>query len=194
MLVADVILLDRDGVINQDSPDYIKSWDEFRFLPGSLEALRMLSGGDRKVILITNQSIINREMVPLETLNRIHSNLRRDVENAGGRIDDIFYCPHHPDEDCNCRKPKPGLIEQAVKRYGFDPGASVMIGDSAKDILCGRNAGCGTTMLVQTGNGPEAQQTLNDMQSPPDFIVPDLLHAARLILAKLPGTTFNRPT
>lgn len=183
-----VIFLDRDGVINCDSPDYIKNWAEFEFLPGSLEALHLLTRRGYRLILITNQSIVNRGMVPLEVLSHIHERLRQSVADAGGRIEDIFFCPHRPDENCACRKPKPGLIRQAVQRYGFDPAASMMIGDNAKDILCGRNAGCGATMLVQTGNGLRARQELADRQIQPDYVVSDLLHGARLILSQTVAT------
>ena len=185
MLNGDVIFLDRDGVINHDSPDYIKSWAEFEFLPGSLEALRLLSRRGYRLILITNQSIINRGMVPLEVLSDIHEHMCQSVADAGGRIEAIFFCPHRPDENCACRKPKPGLIRQAVQRYGINPADAMMIGDNAKDILCGRNAGCGATMLVQTGSGPRARQELAQQQIQPDFVVPDLLHGARLILSQV---------
>jgi len=183
-----VIFLDRDGVINRDSPDYIKSWADFEFLPGSLEALCLLTQSDYRLILITNQSIVNRGMVPMEVLRDIHDRLRQSVAEAGGRIEDIFFCPHRPDENCACRKPKPGLIQQANQRYGIDPAASMMIGDNAKDILCGRNAECGATMLVQTGNGLRAQQDLTEQDIVPDYVVPDLLQGARLILSQTVAT------
>jgi D-glycero-D-manno-heptose 1,7-bisphosphate phosphatase len=192
MLQGNVVFLDRDGVINKDSADYIKNWDEFEFLPGSLEALRLLTKSGRRLVLITNQSIINRGMVPLDVLNHTHACLRREVSKAGGRLEDIFFCPHRPDENCSCRKPKPGLIEQATRKLGIAATDGIMIGDSAKDILCGRNAGCSATILVRTGNGCEARKTLEEALSPPDFVVPDLLHAARLILSKSPAPGRNR--
>ena len=185
------VFLDRDGVINRDSPDYIKSWSEFEFLPGSLEAMRLLTGRGYRLILITNQSIINRGMVPLEVVTDMHQRLRRAVARDGGRIEDIFFCPHRPDENCACRKPEPGLIRQAVQRYDIDPAGTIMIGDSAKDILCGRNAGCGATMLVHTGNGHTAEKLLADQQIAPDLVVADLLHGARAILSRGFGPAGN---
>ena len=161
MLKFSTVFLDRDGVINRDSRDYIKNWGEFEFLPGSLEALRLLSSSGLRLILITNQSIINRGMVSPEVLAHTHTELCKAVADAGGRIDDIFFCPHRPDENCACRKPRPGLIQQAVQRHGLDPKAGIMVGDNAKDILCGRNAGCGATILVRTGNGRNAEKTLD---------------------------------
>lgn len=184
MTLDNVIFLDRDGVVNRDSPDYIKSWDEFEFLPGSLEALRLLTQSGYHLILITNQSVINRGMVPQRVLDHTHSRLQEAVAEAGGRIQDIFFCPHRPDENCDCRKPKPGMILQAQKRYGIDLAASVMIGDNAKDVLCGRNAGCGATILVHTGNTPAVEKKLTACNIRPDAIAADLLTAARIILSK----------
>jgi len=187
-----VVFLDRDGVINRDSPDYIKTWDEFQFLPGSLEALRLLSQAGFRLIIITNQSIIGRGMVPLRVLEETHRKLKAAVAAEGGDILDIFFCPHRPDEDCDCRKPAPGLIQQACRRYGIDPADSVMIGDSAKDMLCGRNAGCGTTILVRTGNGIQAEKELAELQIRPDLVAADLLDAARCLLGRA-GSPDGRP-
>ncbi len=183
MQLQRVIFLDRDGVINRDSSDYIKNWDEFEFLPGSLEAIRRLSQAGYCLIVVTNQSIINRGWVPLRVLEHTHQQLRSSVEQAGGRIHDIFFCPHRPDEDCDCRKPKPGMILNAGRRYHIDVSDTVMVGDSAKDILCGRNANCGRTILVQTGNGTEAAKELAAKGVQPDITATDLLEAAHIILA-----------
>ena len=178
-----VIFLDRDGVINRDSPDYIKHWEAFEFLPGSLEALRLLSAAGYHLILITNQSIINRGMVPLEVLEHTHRRLRETVAAAGGQIFDIFFCPHRPDENCACRKPKPGLILQAQARYGIDLAHTIMIGDSGRDIRCGRDAGCGATVLVRTGYKPDVEQRLAAEGLTPDAVADDLLAASRLVLS-----------
>jgi D-glycero-D-manno-heptose 1,7-bisphosphate phosphatase len=187
-MLEKVIFLDRDGVINRDSPDYIKNWEEFEFLPGSLEALRLLTENGYHLIVITNQSIINRGWVPQAVLDHTHRHMRAAVAAAGGQICDIFFCPHRPDENCACRKPKPGLIEQACARHDIDPAASIMIGDSATDILCGRNAGCGATLLVRTGYKPSAEQTLAEQNAPADAVAADLYEAARLILSNEPFT------
>jgi D-glycero-D-manno-heptose 1,7-bisphosphate phosphatase len=181
--VKKVVFLDRDGVINRDSPDYIKSWAEFEFLPGSLAALALLHRAGYEPILITNQSAINRGIFALPVLEDMHHRMVEAVTAAGGRIRDIFFCPHRPEEGCFCRKPQPGLIHQARARYALDLTASIMIGDSAKDILCGRNAGCGTTILVLTGNGPAAEQELAAAGGSPDIVTGDLLAAASLIVS-----------
>jgi D-glycero-D-manno-heptose 1,7-bisphosphate phosphatase len=176
------VFLDRDGVINQDSPDYIKCWAEFRFIPGSLDAIARLTRGGCCVIVITNQSIINRRMVDLTELEAMHRNLCRAVSDSGGRITDIFYCPHRPDEGCDCRKPKPGLILAARDRYGTDLSKAVMVGDSTKDILAGQAAGCRRTVLVQTGNGMSAIQRLERAGRRPDHLAADLDCAVNWIL------------
>ena len=171
--------LDRDGVINMDSPDYIKSWEEFFFIDGSLEAIRRLTQNHFQIFLITNQSMINRGMVPLPVLEQMFIKMKQEISAAGGRITDIFFCPHTPDDNCQCRKPLPGLIQQAQARYAIDMDRTFMVGDSAKDIECGINAGCHKSVLVLTGNGKEARKTLAEKQIFPDYIAADLLDAAR---------------
>jgi len=178
-----VIFLDRDGVINYDSPDYIKSWDEYRFLPGSLEALAVLTASGYALILITNQSIIGRGMVPVDVLEDMHRRMQQAVIEAGGRILDIFYCPHRPDEACDCRKPAPGMILQAASQYHIDSAGAIMIGDSVKDLECGRNAGCGATILVRTGSGLKAEKELAARGIRPTAVADDLQDAADMILS-----------
>ncbi len=178
------IFLDRDGVINEDSSAYIKSPDEFHFIPGSPEAVALLTREGGEVILITNQSAVGRKMMTQDTLESIFDKMRAGIERAGGQVKDIFYCPHTPDEGCGCRKPKPGMILDAMKKYGIDPDSAVMVGDSAKDIECGRAAGCGSTVLVATGNGPDALDTLQKKGIAPNFYAEDLLSAARWIISR----------
>ena len=183
MPVENVIFIDRDGVINRDAPDYIRSWEAFEFLPGSLEALSALTQAGYTLIVITNQSMIGRGMVPLAVLEEMHRRMRAAVQKAGGRIFDIFFCPHRPDEGCDCRKPAPGLIFQARQRHGIDLRHTAMIGDNAKDIACGRNAGCGATILVRTGSGPKAAKALAELKMEPSVVADDLNAAAQWILA-----------
>jgi D-glycero-D-manno-heptose 1,7-bisphosphate phosphatase len=134
------------------------------------------------VIIITNQSAVNRKMIAPAELQAIHHNLCTAVSDQGGRITDIFFCPHRPGEHCDCRKPKPGLILAACKRHGIDLSRSIMIGDSAKDILAGQAAGCGRTVLVQTGNGQSALRSLDQTGHGPDRVAVDLAAAADWIL------------
>ncbi len=177
-----IAFLDRDGVINYDSPDYIKSWSEFQFLPGSIEAVNHLTLNGFLVFIITNQSAVNRGMISQKDLEYIHSRMMREFEKGGGLIKDIFYCPHIPENECGCRKPEPGLIYMAQKAYKLDISSAVMVGDSSKDIECAVNAGCGLTVLVRTGNGNKAEKTLKEKNIRPDFIANDLYHAVNWII------------
>ena len=176
------IFLDRDGVINRDSTEYIKSWEEFEFLPGSLAALEKLTAAGYRVVVITNQSIIGRKWVAPETLQDIFSRMCTAVEAHGGRIHDIFFCPHTPDDGCDCRKPATGLIDQAVRTHHIDVSATVMVGDSAKDILCAHRAGCRAAVLVKTGNFEASQALLQKENLAPDVVAADLLEATAWVL------------
>jgi D-glycero-D-manno-heptose 1,7-bisphosphate phosphatase len=171
-----VVFLDRDGVINRDSPAYIKSWAEFDFLPGSLVALRRLTTAGFTLIILSNQSAVNRGILRLETLLDMHRRLQADVAAAGGCITDIFFCPHRPEEGCACRKPLPGLLRQACSQHGV----------SVKDIECARNAGCSQALLVKTGNGLSAAATLERMGIPVAYVAEDLRDAADWILSRVP--------
>ena len=177
-----VVFLDRDGVINLDSSDYIKSWSEFKFIPRSIEAIKELTLKGFNVIVITNQSVINRNMVSGKGLEYIQASMKNEVKSGGGLIKDIFFCPHIPEDNCDCRKPRPGLIFQAQKAYSIDLKDAVMVGDSAKDIECARNAGCGKAVLVKTGNGAEAEKTLAEKKIYPDHIAQDLYEAVQWIV------------
>jgi len=185
-LLKKVVFLDRDGTINQDSADYIKGWSEFVFLPRSIEALRDLTAAGFTNIVITNQSAIPRRLISPQELENIHSKMKAAVESRGGKISDIFFCPHLPGDGCDCRKPAPGMIFQAQKKHDIDLSASVLIGDSARDIECGHQAGCGRTILVQTGAAMEAQQVLAQKDLHPDYLARDLYDAA----GWLTGTQF----
>jgi D-glycero-D-manno-heptose 1,7-bisphosphate phosphatase len=152
------VFLDRDGVINRDRPDYVKSWEEFEFLPGALEALRLLALGPRRIIVVSNQSAIGRGLVSREDVDRIHARMTEAVRGAGGRIDAIYYCPHRPDEGCPCRKPRPGLLRKAARELGLDLPGSLLIGDDLQDLETAVAAGV-RPVLVRTGHGkvlPEA--------------------------------------
>ena len=179
-----VVFLDRDGTINRDSADYIKSRAEFEFIPGSLEGIRILSANDFTCIVITNQSALARQYLALDELTAMHNQMCREVAAAGGKIADIFFCPHMPDAGCDCRKPEPGLIHQARLKYNIDLADSLMIGDHLKDISCGLNAGCGTTVLVKSGKDPAVETELNRRNLAADFVAENLLEAAQWIVAK----------
>lgn len=147
------VFLDRDGVVNADSPDYVKGWHEFRFLPGSLDAMVRLSRAGWPILVVTNQSALARGLISPAGLADLHRRMAEAVRRAGGKIDGIYFCPHHPDDGCACRKPRPGLVERAAAEHGIDPARSWLVGDSERDIRCGEAAGVGRRILVRTGNG-----------------------------------------
>lgn len=189
---ARTVFLDRDGVINRDSADYITRFEQFELYPGSLDALRRLTAAGFALIVVTNQSAVGRGWIPLDELERIHAHLRASVAAAGGRILDILVCPHRPSEGCACRKPRPGLLHAAGAAHGIDLGSAVMIGDSRRDIECARRAGVGTTILVRTGNGELAGRELAETGRPPDVTVDDLARAADWLVANRSGRACGR--
>ena len=183
-----VVFLDRDGTINHDSPDYIKNRSEFKIIPGSIEAIRLLTVSGFTSIIITNQSALARKLISPDELDHIHAVLKAAILSGGGKITDIFFCPHLPDEGCDCRKPAPGLLLQAQLKYNINLGTSIMVGDSAKDIECARNAGCGQAVLVKTGKDDAAEDMLKSKQIDADYTAVDLFDAANWILANSPLT------
>ena len=147
-----LIILDRDGVINQDSDEFIKSADEFSPIPGSLEAISRLNHAGFSVMVATNQSGIARGLFTVETLNTMHDKLRRLLSAFGGHIDGIFYCPHGPDDRCECRKPKTGLFIDIAQRSKCDFSEVYAVGDSLRDLQVAEAVGA-KPVLVKTGKG-----------------------------------------
>lgn len=147
-----LIILDRDGVINFDSNDYIKSPEEWMPIPGSLEAIAALNKANFRVIVATNQSGVSRGLFTEQTLAAIHAKMMAMLHTAGGHIDKIFYCPHAPIDQCNCRKPKTGLFEIIANTYQISLKSVPAIGDSLRDIHAAQAAGC-KPILVKTGKG-----------------------------------------
>ena len=152
-----LVILDRDGVINQDSESYIKGPDEWRPIPGSLEAITRLNQAGYHVVLATNQSGVGRGLFEVSTLNAIHDKMHRALSQIGGRIDAIFFCPHAQEADCNCRKPKAGLLEEIAKRFNVDLKGVPAIGDSLRDLQAFATVGA-TPILVLTGKGEKTQK------------------------------------
>ena len=176
------VLLDRDGVINRNRTDYVKSWDEFEFLPGSLEALRMLAEQGTRVIVVTNQSVVGRGIIPQDELDRIHARMTREIEAHGGRIDAILCCSHSPDDGCLCRKPRPGLLLEAMDRFQLDPNLCYVVGDSLNDLMAARAAGLPFVMVL-TGQGRESLSH-PACGCPPSWVAGDLRAAAGWILRR----------
>lgn len=158
-----LVILDRDGVINKESDAYIKSPEEWFPLPGSLEAIARLYKNGYSVVIASNQSGVGRGYFTLDTLAAIHGRMRREVEALGGKIDGVFFCPHRPEDNCDCRKPKTGLFKQIAERYKVDLKGVPMIGDAVRDIIAARSVG-GRPILVLTGRGREALDTLPEVE------------------------------
>ena len=151
------IFLDRDGVINENRSDYVKSWDEFCFLPGAKEAIAMLTDAGHRIIICTNQAGIARGIPSRETVDEIHYRMTAEILKSGGRIERIYYCPHSKDEHCSCRKPRPGLLFRARDEFGLDMRDALFIGDAIGDVGAAIAAGV-HPVLVLTGLGREHLQ------------------------------------
>lgn len=162
------IILDRDGVINYDSDYYIKSPEEFLFIPGSLEAIAQLNRAGYRVLVATNQSGVARGYYDLAMLSRIHDKLNQALAEVGGVIEEIYYCPHHPDEKCHCRKPEPGMLLAMQKKYGFDFHDVTFIGDSLTDVHVAERVGC-HPMIVLTSKGRKTLENNPELAKYPQF-------------------------
>jgi D-glycero-D-manno-heptose 1,7-bisphosphate phosphatase len=154
--MARLILLDRDGVINFDSPDYIKSPDEWRAIPGSIEAIAALRSGGRIVAVCTNQRGIARGKFSLSDLEAIHAKMSKALADAGTRVDAVTFCPHAADAGCNCRKPKPGMLLSMMERFQVSPEETVFVGDTIRDLEAAAAAVC-AAVLVRSGKRPEEE-------------------------------------
>jgi len=151
-----LLLLDRDGVINEDSDDYVKSVDEWRPIPGSLEAIARLHAGGFTMAVVSNQSGLGLGLFDRATLDAMHAEMNRRVEAAGGRLAGVFFCPHAAFESCDCRKPRPGLLRQVEAALGVLVAGCPLVGDKASDLQLAQQAGC-EPILVRTGYGRETE-------------------------------------
>jgi D-glycero-D-manno-heptose 1,7-bisphosphate phosphatase len=174
-----LIVLDRDGTINHDSEQFIKSPDEWRPIPGSLEAIARLNHAGYRVVVATNQSGIGRGLFDMGTLNAIHEKMHRALAHVGGRVDAVFYCPHAADATCDCRKPKPGLLREVGRRFSVDLAGVPIVGDGLRDLQAAEAVG-GQPMLVLTGKG---EKTLREGGFPKNTVIfPDLAFAVSALL------------
>lgn len=179
-MTLEAIFLDRDGVINRERADYVKSVHELVLLPGVLTALSQLVTLECPVIVVTNQSCVGRGIITANELNMIHGALLAEVTEHGGRIDKFYVCPHHPEEGCDCRKPQPGLLRMAAIDYGLNLRNCVFVGDSITDYQAAKRAGC-PSILVRSGRqGTDLDRLLGHDESTP--IVSDLSAAVELLL------------
>jgi D-glycero-D-manno-heptose 1,7-bisphosphate phosphatase len=156
-----LVILDRDGVINHDSTEHIKSPEEWEPIAGSLEAIARLNRAGRRVVVATNQSGLGRGLFDIEALNRIHGKMLQQLAEVGGSVEAIFFCPHRPNDKCRCRKPRPGLLLEIAERLHTGLEGVPVVGDSHRDIEAARAVGA-RPVLVRTGDGQRALRKLAD--------------------------------
>jgi D-glycero-D-manno-heptose 1,7-bisphosphate phosphatase len=161
------VFLDRDGVIVENRDAYIRCWDDVAFVPGAVEALVRLAASPFAVVVVTNQSAVGRGLLSLDEALRINRQIVDVLVRAGARVDGAYLCPHHPEDDCACRKPRPGLLEQAAREHDLDLGRSWLVGDALSDLEAGRAVGA-RAVLVRTGRG-RAQAELHGLEAVPDL-------------------------
>lgn len=187
------VFLDRDGVINRNPPNmgYVRKWTEFSFIPNSRRAIRELTQNGYRIFVITNQAGIGRGLYSEENLKDIHCRMVTEITEAGGAIEALYYCPHHPDAGCECRKPKPGMLKRAAQEHNLNLSNAYFIGDTTTDIQAGKSTGT-TTFLVLTGLGQgsyheyinaESHQHANRELSRPDKIFTNLYAATCWLLS-----------
>ena len=176
------VFLDRDGTINEEV-EYLSDPDDLCLIPGTAEAIRLLNCAGIPAIVVTNQAGVGRCYFSEDRVEAIHEELARQLSAHGAHLDAIYYCPHHPDGGCACRKPEPGMLEQAAREHALDLPRSFMVGDKVSDLSAGRRAGC-QTVLVLTGYGEESREAFRGVDFEPDHIGPNLLDAVRWILAQ----------
>ena len=175
-----LVILDRDGVINFDSDAFIKSPDEWKPIPGSLDAIARLNHAGYRVVIASNQSGIGRGLFDMAALNAINEKMYKALAQVGGRIDALFYCPHPAEANCTCRKPKPGMFEDVARRFNVSLAGVPSIGDSLRDLQAAVAAG-GTPILVLTGKGAKTQAAGGLPEH--TKIYQDLAEAVRAIIA-----------
>jgi len=175
-----LVILDRDGVINHDSPHHIKRVDEWKPIDGSLKAIASLGHAGFRVVVATNQSGVGRNLFDVDTLNAIHTKMHKAVAEAGGRIDALIYCPHTDNEHCDCRKPKPGMFLQIAERFNANLKDVPAIGDSLRDLQAASSAGC-QPIMVRSGKGETTRKLDNLPKGTLEFA--NLAEAAHYILS-----------
>ena len=179
-----LVILDRDGTINEDSADYIKSAQEWQPLPGALDAIARLNHAGWHVVVATNQSGLGRGLFDVAALNAMHAKMHSMLAAVGGRIDAVFYCPHGPEESCNCRKPAPGLFEQIAERYGMPLTGMPSAGDSARDLVAAVAVGCEPHAVLTGKAAPYKNGVLPSAYPAHTIVHADLSAFADFIVAR----------
>ena len=185
------IFIDRDGVINKDPGGwtkcgYVTDWEDFHFIPGTPEALKILNNKGIMVIVASNQGGVNKGFYTKEKLSEINDMMLKEIRKNGGEIEEVFYCIHRDEDNCGCRKPKPGMLEAATGKYGIDPKSTYFIGDDRKDILAGKAIGCKTVLVL---SGKSSREDVKGWPEKPDHVFKDLLEAVKWIIKEIASGT-----
>jgi D-glycero-D-manno-heptose 1,7-bisphosphate phosphatase len=171
---APAVFLDRDGVINEGSKYYVLKYEDFHFLPGVLEAIAMLSKAGYPPIITTNQSCVSKDLISMRDVEDIHQRMHEEIKQAGGNLTDIMICPHHDEDNCQCRKPKPGMLLQSAMRHDLSLSHSVYAGDRLHDFQAARAAGCHFLLI--------GEEDIPEEEGEPDRVEDTLLEAVPWIL------------
>lgn len=175
--------MDRDGVVNRYPGDkkYVTSLKKFKFIPGAKKAISKLANSGYKIFIISNQAGVGKGTYSKRTLNKITQKMLREIEKAGGKIEQVYYCTHPKELNCSCRKPKAGMIKKAKNKYGINLKNSFFIGDTMRDIKTARVAGCRSVLVF---SGKEKEENSSNWEIRPDFVFRDLFRATTFILRK----------
>jgi histidinol-phosphate phosphatase family domain/HAD-superfamily hydrolase, subfamily IIIA len=177
------LFIDRDGVVNKDpggwtKTNYVTDWKDFHFVPGTLEALKILKDKGIKVVVASNQGGVNKGLYTKEELSKVNARMLKEIEKAGGAVEEVFYCIHKDEDNCDCRKPKPGMLTMAAKKYGVDPKTTYFIGDAPKDIGAGKRIGCKTVLVL---SGKSSLKDIEGWEDKPDYVFENLLEAVKFL-------------
>jgi len=181
-----LLFIDRDGVINKDpggwtKHSYVTETHELQFLPGALKALAMLNRSGVRVVVVSNQAGVSKGYFTKEKLAEVNTRMLSEVGKAGGRIEEVFYCIHRDEDNCDCRKPKPGMLERALKKYGIAARDTYIIGDSLVDVIAGKSLGMKTIFVL---SGKTSEDEMKRWEVKPDYIFPGLLGAIEWLVGK----------
>lgn len=171
------VFLDRDGVLIENRSDYVRDWSHVTILPGVMDALSGFHKVGFKIVIVTNQSAVGRGLMSLGTAQEINERLIHTIKESGGWVDAFYMCPHTPQDQCNCRKPLPGMLLQAAEEWSLDLRSSWMVGDAWSDLLAGQAAGLEGTILVKTGRGSSQLLEIQPAEIQPYLIADDLISA-----------------
>jgi histidinol-phosphate phosphatase family protein len=183
------LFIDRDGVVNKDpggwtKTNYVTDRVDFHFVPGTLQALKILKEKGIKVIVASNQGGVNKGLYTKEELENVNSFMLKEIEKAGGAIEEVIYCIHRDEDKCECRKPKPGMLASAAKKYGIDPKTTYFIGDAKTDVTAGKMAGCKSILVL---SGKSSRKDIELWEDKPDYVFTNLLEAVKWLVTMPQG-------